>query len=101
MQFFCQHCGHLLKMLDDGSIGCPEGCKDPIKDFQGVSQAAKASGLHLDIGSSNLPLPTRVRERRISNFWKWLMHNLEIGGFTERRKGERRKKDRKKDSEST
>jgi len=29
------------------------------------------------------------------------MHNLEIGGFTERRKGERRKKDRKKDSEST
>jgi uncharacterized protein YcbK (DUF882 family) len=30
MQFHCQHCGALIRMCDDGKVGCPNGCENPF-----------------------------------------------------------------------
>lgn len=32
MQFFCRHCGEVIRM-SDGVVGCPKGCEKPFPEF--------------------------------------------------------------------
>jgi hypothetical protein len=60
MQFRCKHCGEMVRMLADGSIGCPNGHADPMPSMAD-------------------------RERRMARGWRWLKRRLGLDGSSERR----------------
>lgn len=90
MQFFCQHCGALVRMLDleTKKIGCPNGCEYPISNFDPASSTVQSPPF----------TPERRwfdsfaghQDRRIARFWKWLRCRMGIDGAEEHREHDRR-----------
>lgn len=71
VQFHCQHCGELIRMLnlESKEIGCPNGCKNPIRGWDGtVAQSVEPSPFKRTVAGSIPASPTKIPLAVSKNF---------------------------------